>query len=189
MTISQPNNAQIVNEITQRLNAIKEYLPAKTTIDVNGTSDTLAQVTAIYQACLDTRAALLTAQATVKAALVARQNADVPRKALDKALRAYVVNKFGADSQAAHDFGFLPPKVATKTVAVKAQAVADAKATRKARNTMGKNQKKGIKGVVPSTAPAAPATNAQTASSSAAGATTTNGVSPAASSNGAAAHP
>ena len=56
--------------------------------------------------------------------------------------------------------GFAPAKTGTKDVATKQAAVAQMKATREARHTMGRKQKAGIKGVVlPPSAPAAPATN------------------------------
>jgi hypothetical protein len=48
--------------------------------------------------------------------------------------------------------GFPPPKVPVPTVQKKAQAVAQNKATRAARHTMGKKRKAQIKGVVPSEA-------------------------------------
>jgi hypothetical protein len=46
------------------------------------------------------------------------------------------------------DFGFAPPKAATRTPEEKAAAAAKAKATREARHTLGKSQKKTVKGNV-----------------------------------------
>jgi hypothetical protein len=60
-------------------------------------------------------------------------------------------------------FGMSVPKsTGKKTVETKAKAIAQSQATREARHTMGKKQKKSIKGVVPQTA-----TTAATPSSSA----------------------
>jgi hypothetical protein len=51
------------------------------------------------------------------------------------------------------DFGFTAPKKRVLTPDEKAAAAVKAKATRKARNTMGKVQKKSVKGTTPAAAP------------------------------------
>jgi hypothetical protein len=50
-------------------------------------------------------------------------------------------------------FGFAPPKKPVRTVDANAAAAAKARATRKARRTMGKKQRLKIKGTVPETTP------------------------------------
>jgi hypothetical protein len=80
-----------------------------------------------------------------------------------RGLKQYVMNTYGAASPVLADFGFNVPKRAALTVEQQTQAIAKRKATRKARNTLGKKQKAGIKGnvtgvnVTPITEPAAPA--------------------------------
>jgi hypothetical protein len=54
------------------------------------------------------------------------------------------------------EFGMTAPKKAERSAAVKAGAVAKNKATRVARHTMGKNQKKAVKGAVNATLVVAP---------------------------------
>jgi hypothetical protein len=82
------------------------------------------------------------------------------RRAADRALKPWVVNEFGAESQQAHDFGFPPAKAPTRSVENKAEAKALAEATRKARHTMGSRQKEKVRGTIGvPTEPAAPAIN------------------------------
>jgi hypothetical protein len=89
--------------------------------------------------------------------MATRTSAEQARQRADRAVKAWVVNEFGEGSQQAIDFGFPPPRKATRTVESKVTAVARSKATREARHTMGKKQKSLIKGVVvTSTAPADP---------------------------------
>jgi hypothetical protein len=87
-------------------------------------------------------------------------------------IRSFVIAQYGdtqSSSQKLEDFGYSPRKVTTKTVAVKAQAAATAKATRVARATKGTKQKANIKGtaapatVVDGTVVKAPAPAASTA--------------------------
>jgi len=80
-----------------------------------------------------------------------------------RALRSTVYAQFGEAKDAAStlaDFGFTPRKVPQRLVTAKAQAGAKRAATRKARQVMGKNQRKKVKGTVEAPAPttASPAT-------------------------------
>jgi len=157
---TQPNNATVVDTCTKRLNALKEYAGNKGTIPMNGQDLKISDVLAIYQGCLDSRAALAKSRTQVKASLATKTSAEQARVDADVALGAWVITKFGAGSQQALDFGFTPRKQAERTVVSKAKAAAQGLATRAARHTMGKKQKKLIKGtVIAPTAPAAPATN------------------------------
>jgi hypothetical protein len=137
----KPNNATVVDTCTKRLNALKEYGGSKGTIPMNGEDLKVSDVVAIYQGCLDSRAALARSRTQVKTALAAKTSAEQARVSADMALSAWVTTKFGAGSQQALDFGFAPRKAATRTVVSKAKAAAQAKATREARHTMGKKQK------------------------------------------------
>jgi hypothetical protein len=78
------------------------------------------------------------------------------------ALRAYIQGVYGTSSTVYGEFGFAPRKQGKPTAATIAVRVLKNLATRKARMTMGKNQKQQIKGVVTSSdvaaaMPAAPA--------------------------------
>lgn len=144
----KPNNATVVDACTKRLNALKEYGGNKGTIPMNGEDRKVTDVIAIYQGCLDSRAALAKSRTQVKTALATKASAEQARVDADKALSAWVTTRFGAGSQEALDFGFAPRKAATRTVESKAKAAAQAKATRDARHTMGKKQTRSIKGTV-----------------------------------------
>jgi hypothetical protein len=147
---SKPSNATVIDKATQRLTALKKYVTnAKTEIPINGVAQKASQVIAIYQSCLDTRAALATKRAETKAAMGERADAESSRRAADRALKAWVINTFGASSQQAIDFGFPPPKVPARTVGSKANAVALGKATREARHTMGPKEKGSANPLVP----------------------------------------
>jgi hypothetical protein len=165
---TKPNNASVIDVCTKRLQALKTYAGQKGTIPVNGKEMKISDVVGIYQDCLDSRAQLSSKRSEVKTALAARENAESARAIADVALQAWVTQKFGVGSQQALDFGFAPRKRAQRTTDEKANAVALGLATRKARNTMGKKQKKSIKGAlaVP-TAPAAPAINTPAGASTA----------------------
>ncbi len=151
MSKTQPNNAVIIDMCTQRLHALKSHVPdVDVGIDINGTPHTAAGVVALYQDCLDVRAELTTLRAMLQATIARREQIEAKRRAADRALKPWVINKFGEGSAPAHDFGFPSPKVTELTVEQKALAVERRLATRKARHTMGKRQKEKIRGVVAS---------------------------------------
>jgi hypothetical protein len=152
------SNVVVVDTCTKRVTALKAHVSNKAEIPIAGKAYKAAAVVGIYQTSLDIRAALSTKRADVKATIVESVNAEVLRRAADRALKGWVVNTYGADSQQAHDFGFPPPKAPARTVENKAEAKLLAEATRKARHTMGKKQKLQVKGTLPvPTVPAAPA--------------------------------
>jgi hypothetical protein len=81
-----------------------------------------------------------------KAAVAKRRAADAQRRTFDDALKSWVLNRFGANSNVAHDFGYTARKVGDPGTQAKADAVKLAKATREARGTIGKKKKLKIKG-------------------------------------------
>jgi hypothetical protein len=106
----------------------------------------------------------------------AKQNAGSAEvAAVLSALRQYVAAMYGTSSSVYTDFGFAAQRRAKPTVQTKSAAVQQGRATRKARNTMGKKQKLAIRGVatppasepgapIPSSAPASSVTPASTGS-------------------------
>jgi hypothetical protein len=163
MSINQ-NHAKIVASCNQRLTALKKFVTTKTPMVINGQSMKPSDVIAIYQDTLDTRSAAETQRAAYEQALQARERANTARLAIDEGLKAWVANQFGPGTQTVSEFGFSPRKVGAKSAQTKADAVVKLRATRKARNTLGKRQKAGIKGTIPvPTAPAEPAITAPAA--------------------------
>ena len=80
--------------------------------------------------------------------VAAGRTAQSKGRALRKSLRTYVLGTYGTHAVAMlQDFGMSPPKTpGPVTVKVKAEAVTKSKATREARDTMGKKQKLSVKG-------------------------------------------
>ena len=159
MSIIQ-NNAKIVSTCSQRITALTKLVKAKTEIPINGEPLKLADLLGIYQAAIDTRSALITSRAALDKDLVARDSAEVTRRATDAGLKAWITTQFGARSTQAQELGFAPANPQAKTAEVKFVAVQKMLATREARGTKGKRQREKIKGTI--VAPAAPAVPAVT---------------------------
>jgi hypothetical protein len=73
---------------------------------------------------------------------------------LFKGMQRYVQGRYGEDNAKLAEFGFAPTKPRKTTTKAKAAAAVKAQATRKARNTVGKNQRKAIT-APPATSPVA----------------------------------
>ena len=118
-------------------------------VTVGGVAYTPAQLKAVFQAqttAFQTSEASHTQwQSDVLAAKAASKTAD----AAYISLRSYLVGQYGKTAVAVlADFGMSTPKTTAPTAVTKAAAVVKRTATRKARNTMGSVQKKGVKGDV-----------------------------------------
>ena len=121
-----------------------------------GKTITLQGQTLTGQAAADKCAQLIAAESAVDAANRTWRAAVATRNAMRKSaaplfqsLQSLVQATYGKSSQTLAAFGFKPVEKGARSAEVKAQAVAKLRATRKARNTMGKQQRKGIRGVVP----------------------------------------
>jgi hypothetical protein len=90
-------------------------------------------------------------------------------------LKVYLQGRFGKTNSQLQAFGFTPNRIPSKSVAAKATGLTTARATRVARNTLGKKQKSGIHGTVPTAAspPESPTASTPPAPPTAPGATTT----------------
>ncbi len=128
---------------------IKHYPNASAELVFGGATRTVSALTELLQSFVDLRSAVVASQAATKAK-VAAERAEAP--ALLPVIREYVAfvrATFGNSPDALADFGLssrkgrVQPKSETVTV-----AVAKRKATRAARHTMGKVQKKDVKGAV-----------------------------------------
>lgn len=155
-----------INRTTQQdkarkiITAINNNLPAQTNVTLAGTAYTRDTLVASVQQDIDIADAATNAKKTFfNAAATARAQIRA-RKAFYKGLQSYVENLF-TDPNVIAQFGFTPHKTTTQDTTTKTAAVQKRAATRKARHTLGKNQKAGIKGnvtgveVVPITTPAA----------------------------------
>ena len=153
------------------ISGIQKHLSNVSVIPLAGKQFSPGDLSKVFQGQIDSANAVVATRAAWKGAVQSdRATATVVTQLL-QALRAYVVNQFGEDPQILADFGFTPRKKAKPSPETQVSAVAKRDATRKARHTMGKKQKKDIKGTVP------PATGSQEPATAV---HTTNGVAPAA---------
>jgi hypothetical protein len=151
------SKADVIDVCNSRIKAINAYAPAAGTISCNGKAYNQSQLVAIYQRCIDSREALVGLKHQEELALQARAAADADRKSVDGALIQWAVNTYGPQSQQAKDLGYKPRNPTPPTAATVAGAVQKAKATRTARGTRGKQQRKGIHGAAPATEGSTPA--------------------------------
>jgi hypothetical protein len=166
MTNSIPNNVTAIALSQKNQAGVTKYFTALPTLMLAGVTTTPAKINAVFQADIDTTTALEAAEADVSQKRAAQKAARAAAIAERADLKAYILGNYGEQAvQMLADFGFEPPKPkGAKTVAAKAQAVAQSKATRAARGTKGVTQKAAIKGVVatpaaePTPPPATPVT-------------------------------
>jgi hypothetical protein len=118
----------------------------------------LQQEIATADAATQARATFLTAAAAVQAQRVAM-------KPFLSGFRAFLENMF-TDPSTITEFGFSPRKTKQSDTVTKPMAADKRLATRKARHTMGKNQKKDVKGTIAPVVPSAPSTVSPPAPSS-----------------------
>jgi hypothetical protein len=140
-----------------------KHFPPTTTFTLAATTVTLPQLTQTCQKDIDASDAADQAKAEWLTSVQAQRDANAETDPILRAFKAYVISYFGDTQNAANtlaDFGYTPRKPRSKDVAAKALAADKARATRKARGTMGPKQKKDIKGTVATP----PAPGASTAS-------------------------
>jgi hypothetical protein len=136
--------------------------PPTGSLTVGGGTYTATALVQLLQSLADALAAVDSAKASWQDAL--KNATDVKAKVgpVVQAYRSWVVVTYGNAPSTLADYGVTPRKVrAPLTAEQKVAAAAKAKATRTARNTMGKKQKKSVKGTVPATAPATSSTASQ----------------------------
>jgi hypothetical protein len=154
MTTVRKSKATTVVSLQKWNSGIAKHFAGQT-LPINGGPFTDVELEAGFTAFI---AQLLAADAAkaawqqLVAAVNSAQTSEIgPRT---EALRSYVVALFGKSNPVLLDFGITPAKKTEPSAEVKAEAVTKRAATRDARKTMGKNQKKDIHGTV--TEPAAP---------------------------------
>jgi hypothetical protein len=137
---------------------------ANTSLMLNGVTYPASSLEQAIQKDIAATDAADQARATWSSLVQAERDSHVALAPVLRALKSQVIANHGDAKDASAilaDFGYTPRKVTKKKVATKATAVALVQATRKARNILGKNQKKKVKGTVSATTPtAAPATTA-----------------------------
>jgi hypothetical protein len=103
------------------------------------------QLARVFQSELDSILAVETLEAQRKTARLVERRAYKNNRPTHAAFERIVRGAFNDASRLA-DFGYKPDKAGKRTVESKVTAIAKAKATRQVRKTMGKNQRKKVRG-------------------------------------------
>ena len=131
------------------LAGIAKHYANVTTVTIGGVSVAIADLEKLIQQDLDAIQAIAAAKATYAAQVQQERNARAKLGPTLRQFKSLVLGSFGdtQDSvEALADFGFSPRKSPKVTVATKAEAQVQSKATREARGTVGPKQKAKIKG-------------------------------------------
>ena len=149
MSNSTGKNSQAA-QVKQLITGTKKHYPnGSTQLQVGGATFTVTSLTQLMQDFVNAREAVEASKAATRAKVETERTQAPSRLAVITAFEKFVRGTFGTSADALADFGLAPPKARTPmTAEAKAVAAAKREATRKARGTMGKNQKKGIKGDV-----------------------------------------
>lgn len=140
-TKTQARDAQVIV-------GVQKHLQNVSSLPLGGTTYTPVDLVKLVQSRIDSANTTSTTKANWHSTVVADKTLNAQLTPVIRALRQYVINVYGASSPVLADFGFAPPKKATRTPEQKAASAAKAAATRKARHTMGPKQKKNVKGGV-----------------------------------------
>jgi hypothetical protein len=160
MTITNntnPNKPTEVAVANQTIAGVNKHLANNTSLPIAGEAFTPVTLTAVFQEEIAAIGEADASKTTWRQKVADAKAAKTRARAVRKALKRYLLGTFGDGAVGVlEDFGFTVPKApGRKTVASKAQAVVQAKATRDARHTMGKVQRKAVKGK-PAAAPTPP---------------------------------
>jgi hypothetical protein len=161
-TTTQAHDGQVIVGIDKHLQNVSS-------LPLVGSTYTMAALKELIQSRIDAVNTVVNAKAHWHDASATYDALNTHVTEVVRGLRQYVISAFGASNPVLADFGFTPPKKQALTPEQKVARALKAAATRKARGTMGKKQKAGIKGAVPApaTSPAAEPPPAHTGATSA----------------------
>jgi hypothetical protein len=148
-TLKQAADQKLIAGIGKHASTVPAFV-------VGNTSYKPADLVAIIQTRVTAADTTVSTRATWQNAVQAERDARTRTQAVVFGLKQTLQAMFAGSLDALADFGLTPRKPRVVTPEKKALAAARAKATREARHTMGKNQKKDIKGTVPAPASASP---------------------------------
>jgi len=142
------NRASLVAEATELAAKIESELPGAVFV-VKGVKVTLAQAKATLLGYVTAVQSTNTGRATVHNLVGAESDALDEMRDLGHAIQSFVISNYGVGAAQLGALNLSAKKPATKTVAVKAEAIAKGKATREVRHTLGPRQKAALHGSVP----------------------------------------
>ncbi len=140
------------NEVQARdaqvIAGIQKDLSTASSLALAGSTYTPASLTQLVQSRIDAVASVTAARAAWLATVAKYRALDPQVTQVVRSLRNYVIDVHGASSPVLADFGFTPPKKTALTAGEIVARTAKSNATRKARHTMGSQQKKTVTGNV-----------------------------------------
>jgi hypothetical protein len=153
---SKEKKVAVVGRDKAMVDGILKHLQGVSSLPLDGKAYTPAELVTLIQSRANQVAVVTAAHDVWIKAVVAERELNTKLTPVIRGLRQYVLNAFGSESTVPADFGFV---IASKKVLTPDEAVAraaKAKATRAARHTMGKVQKKKVTGTTAAanTAPA-----------------------------------
>jgi hypothetical protein len=129
--------------------ANKHFPNGSQVLQVGGVTSTVSGLTGVMQAFVDNRDAVEVSKAATKAKIETERTQAPSQLAVFRAFETVIRATFGNSADVLADFGLAPHRARTPmTAEEKAVAAAKRKATRAARHTMGKNQKKTVQGSI-----------------------------------------
>jgi hypothetical protein len=138
------------DRVTKALAGVEQYLPAATSLVLNGKSMTQPEIVKALQDILQLFKTLRDARKVAKEQLKVVRNELVPGHALYTALERAAQAYFGKGSPALAQFGFPLGNRKPRTAATNIKAQAKSQLTRALRHTMGRKQKAAIQSAAPS---------------------------------------
>jgi hypothetical protein len=138
---TQTRDAAIISGIKKRFQNVPSVV-------LGGVTYTPAALAALFQSHINAANAVVTAKGQWKNAIAAYQTLTKTVSNAVTGLQEIVRQMFNNAPDAVADFGFTPKKTTKKSTVIKVVAAAKSRATREARNTLGKKEKLQIKGAV-----------------------------------------
>jgi hypothetical protein len=147
-TKTNPNDAKAINLDQLAITGVDAVFPGVATILLGGVSYTPTQLKAVFQDDIDATRGADAAKADLAEKVAAKKEARGKAVGVRKDLKRYLVGAHGAQAVALlQKLGIQPPKERPKrSVASKAEAAVAAKATRKARGTLGPKARQKVTG-------------------------------------------
>jgi hypothetical protein len=153
------NRVALDHSLNLLVAGIEKHLAGASLVVATTTYSSATLVTS-FQSLTTAIQATATAKAAYQAAVKEEDALFAKIMPLVSGVRALVYQMYAGAIDTLADFGLTPHKKAVVTPEERAASIAKAKATRAARHTMGKNQKKAITGSVPTQAsPVSPASS------------------------------
>jgi hypothetical protein len=142
----QIRNKQFIAGTQKRLQGVQQ-------LPIAGTTYTPADLVKLFQSQIDKADAIAPLKGKYHDAVQAYRDLSKQVARVVVGFRAQVRNIFGDAAEVLADFGLTPVKTTKPKPATQVTAAAKRVATRKARNTMGKKQKKTVKGATAAPVP------------------------------------